>query len=77
MLGNLLVVVVIVIALLFLDRRAFIRSERRTKIVYLLLLLPAAYLSVIFILQLPWFDLGHLTKAIYGWPARQIVALLK
>jgi membrane-associated HD superfamily phosphohydrolase len=77
LLENLLVVVIIAMALMFADRRSFARSERRTKVLYILLLLPASYLSLLFILQLPWFNIGHLTKAMYGWPARQIVALLK
>ncbi|MDF2835336.1 MAG: hypothetical protein K0Q63_976 [Paenibacillus sp.] len=77
MLENLIVVIIVALALVCADARNFARSERRTKVLYFLMLLPAAYLSVLFVLQLPWFNIGHLTKAMYGWPARQFVALLK
>lgn len=77
MLENLIVVIIIAVALVWADASNFARSERKSKVLYLLLLLPALYLSILFVMQLPWFNIGHLTKAIYGWPARQIVALLK
>lgn len=77
MLENLIVVMIVAAALVCADARAFARRERKTKAMYLLMLVPALYLSVLFVLQLPWFNIGHLTKAMYGWPARQILAWLK
>lgn len=77
MLENLLVVVIIALGLAAADARCFARMERKAKALYVLLLIPAAYLSVLFVFQLPWFNIGHLTKAMYGWPARGIIAMLK
>jgi membrane-associated HD superfamily phosphohydrolase len=77
MLGNLLLVLVIALALAVVDARNFLRAERKAKALYILLLIPAVYLSILFVFQLSWFNIGQLTRAMYGWPAHWIVALLK
>ncbi|WP_141500262.1 hypothetical protein [Paenibacillus luteus] len=77
MLENLFVAALLIIALLISDLRNFKQADTKTKAAYVLLLLPATYLSILFIFHLSWPNIGSLSRLIYGWPAKQLLALLK
>ncbi len=73
----LLVVLIIALALAIADVRNFSRAERKAKVLYILLLIPAVYLSTLFVFRLPWFNIGHLTRMMYGRPAQWVIAWLQ
>ncbi|WP_138752536.1 hypothetical protein [Paenibacillus sinopodophylli] len=76
MLENLIVVSILLIAIWLCDWRNFKQAASKARTVYILLLIPSAYLSILFIFHLPWPNIGYITRIAYGWPAKQLLALL-
>lgn len=67
----------IVAFILLCDRAALRQAGRRTLLVYCLLFLPAAYLGLLFVTELPWPNLDELLRYLFGGAANQFVAFLK
>jgi hypothetical protein len=63
-------------ALFIVDIRSLKALDRKSVIVYVVSLLPCVYLALVFATNVPWPHFGDLLRAVYGWPARQVVGLL-
>ncbi|NHN30838.1 hypothetical protein [Paenibacillus agricola] len=77
MLENMIVALLLFSALLACDFRTIAQLGWKSRSLYLLCTLSSIYLALIFIFHLSWFHYGDLLKAIYGWPAGQVVGYLK
>ncbi|MCP3743949.1 MULTISPECIES: hypothetical protein [Paenibacillus] len=61
-------------AMLITDIPKWKRTNRRARILYLSLMLPIAYLGLLYITNLPWPNLDELIDFFLLAPAKRIVA---
>lgn len=77
MIAKAMFLLIIVVFILVCDRSSLRQAERRTLLVYSLLFLPAAYLGLLFVTELPWPNLDELLRYLFGGLANQFVTFLK
>ncbi len=59
------------------DLRRIKHSSFRERIIYMMMMIPVLYLSLIFVMDLKWPNLDDLFHSIFANPAKQIVETLK
>jgi hypothetical protein len=63
--------------MLLCDRSLLRGADKRSRMVYWLMLVPSAYLGAQFVADLPWPNLDELLRAVFHIPAEQITTYLK
>ncbi|MGM7722770.1 hypothetical protein [Metabacillus sp. Hm71] len=72
-----LLLIILSAGMLLYDFPKFKKTNRRERIVYVMLMIPVVYLSLVYVLRLPWPTLDELIHFIFAKPAQQIVDSIK
>ncbi|MGP4038441.1 hypothetical protein ACTWP4_00820 [Gracilibacillus sp. D59] len=77
MFENILFLTIVFIVMWLADFKRITHSSFRDRIIYMMMMIPVLYLSLIFVMDLKWPNLNELFHSIFSNPAKQIVEALK
>ncbi|MHA7966917.1 hypothetical protein ACX93W_22645 [Paenibacillus sp. CAU 1782] len=77
MLARAVILIALTAIMLLCDRSLLRSADKRSRIIYWLMLAPSVYLGAQFIADLPWPNLDELLRAAFRIPAEQITSYLK
>lgn len=77
MLARAFILIALTAIMLLCDRSLLRGVDKRSRMVYWLMLIPSAYLGAQFVTDMPWPNLDELLRAVFHIPAEQITTYFK